>query len=112
VQTPQVIRRSEQSLLVTQVLAVDRHVCGRMVVQLDCRLDRLPFVWSEARLVSRSSRARKIVWLAVRRPSRVDMVLSEDVTAIRLPADLHMGDLLEFPGRSLAAVYTARADLS
>ena len=99
-------------MLVTQVQAVDRHFTGRMVVQLDCRLDRLPFVWSEARLLSRPSHARSRLWLVVRRPSRVDMVYSEDVLAVRLPADLRLGDLLAVPERSLAAVNAMRAELS
>jgi hypothetical protein len=108
--TPLVVRRSTTPILVSQVLAVDRHSCGRMVVQLDCRLDRLPFVWSQARLVSRSSRSRKVLWLAVRRPSRVDLVDSTDVVAIRLPADLQMGDLLEIPGRPGLALETLDAN--
>jgi hypothetical protein len=103
---------SGQPLLVTQVVAVDRHCSGRRVVQLDARLDRLPFVWSEARLISRPRVARSVLWLAIRKPSRVDMVFSDDVLAIRLPADLRFGDLLAIPPRSLAAVDALRAELS
>jgi hypothetical protein len=110
--TPSVVRRATEPVLVSQVLAVDRHSCGRMVVQLDCRLDRLPFIWSRARLVSRSSHARSVLWLAVRRPSRVDMVESTDVVAIRLPADLQMGDLLEIPARPSRALDELPAELS
>jgi hypothetical protein len=99
-------------VLVTQVLAVDRHFSGRMVVQLDCRLDRLPFIWSEARLLSRSSGARTITWLVVRRPSRIDMVLADDVVAIPLPADLRLGDLLALPGRTLTSATALRSQLS
>jgi len=114
--TPLVVNETDDAtdlpLLVTQVQAVDRHACGRPVLQLDCRLDRLPFVWSQARLFSRSSRARSVLWLAVRRPSRVDIVVSEDVVALPLPADLRLGDLLAIPGRSRAAANAARAELS
>jgi hypothetical protein len=110
--TPLVVRRSAQPVLVSQVVAVDRHSCGRRVVQLDCRLDRLPFIWSRAHLVSRTSHARNVLWLVVRRPSRIDMVDTDDVLAIRLPADLHMGDLLEIPGRSSVAADARVADFS
>jgi hypothetical protein len=98
--------------LVAQVQAVDRHVSGRMVALLDCRLDSLPFAWSEARLFNRPSRARMRTWLVIRRPSRVDMVYSDDVLAIRLPADLRLGDLLVVPSRSQVAVDALRAELS
>jgi hypothetical protein len=107
-----VTHRTDQAVLVAQVVAIDRHYSGRRVVQLDCRLDQLPFAWSEARLLSRSSRARSVLWLAIRRPSRVDMVLSDDVAAIRLPADLRPGDLVVIPGRSVAAVDALRDQLS
>jgi hypothetical protein len=40
------------------------------------------------------------------------MVYSDDVVAVRLPADLRLGDLLAVPGRSLAAVNALRAELS
>jgi hypothetical protein len=103
---------SDDETLVAQVQAVDRHVSGRMVVLLDCRLDSLPFAWSEARLVNRSSRARMRTWLVIRRPSRVDMIYSDDVLAIRLPGDLRLGDLLVVPSRSRAAVDALRAELS
>jgi hypothetical protein len=98
--------------LVAQVQAVDRHISGRMVALLDCRLDSLPFAWSEARLANRSSRARMRTWLVIRRPSRVDMVYSDDVLAMRLPGDLRLGDLLVVPSRSRAAVDALRAELS
>ncbi len=110
--TPQVVRRSAQPVLVSQVVAVDRHSSGYRVVQLDCRLDRLPFIWSQARLISRTSYARSVLWLVVRRPSRIDMVDTDDVLAIRLPTDLHMGDLLEIPGRSSVAAEDRLSELS
>jgi hypothetical protein len=106
---PEVVRVTDDlETLVTQVQAVDRHVTGRLVVQLDCRLDRLPYAWSEARLISRRSRARDRTWLVVRRPSRVDMVYSDDVLAIRLPGDLRLGDLLAIPRRDAAAIDALR----
>ena len=111
--SPQVVRLSHDiPMLITQVQAIDRHVTGPMVVQLDARIDQLPFAWSEARLLNRHSPTRSRLWLVVRRPSRVDMVYADDVTAIRLPSDLHMGDLLAIPGRSSAAVSAFRAELS
>jgi hypothetical protein len=102
----------DDETLVAQVQAVDRHVSGRMVALLDCPLDSLPFAWSEARLINRPSRARMRTWLVVRRPSRVDIVYSDDVLAIRLPGDLRLGDLLVIPSRSRAAVDGVRAELS
>ena len=110
---PAVTRLSgEIPILVTQVLAVDRHFTGRMIAQLDCRLDRAPYAWSEARLLTRHSLARSHLWLVVRRPSRIDMVCTDDVVAVRLPADLQLGDLLAVPERSLTAVDALRAELS
>ena len=79
-----------------------------MVVLLDRRIDNLPFAWPEARLVSRHSRARSRIWLVVRRPGPVDIVDTDDVLAVRLPADLRLGDLLAVPVRSVAAVDAAR----
>ena len=111
--SPEATRLSDEiPILVAQVQAVDRHISGRMVAQVDCRLDRLPYAWSEARLVGRPSTARSRLWLVVRRPSRVDMIYSDDVVAVRLPADLRFGDLLAVPERSLAAVRALRAELS
>jgi hypothetical protein len=107
-----VVDRLGQALLVTQVVAIDRHYSGRRVVQFDCRLDRLPFAWSEARLLSRTSRSRSVLWLVIRRPSRIDMVFSDDVLAIPLPIDLRFGDLVAVPGRTVAAVDAVRAELS
>jgi hypothetical protein len=103
---------SDDETLVAQVQAVDRHISGRMVAQLDCRLDRLPFAWSEALLLSRPSRARMRTWLVIRKPSRVDIIYSDDVIAIRLPGDLRLGDLLAIPRRSLGAIEALRAGIS
>jgi hypothetical protein len=111
--SPEVARVTDEiPVLVAQVQAVDRHVSGRPVIQLDCRMDDLPFAWSEARLLNRHSSARARLWLVVRRPSRIDMIYSEDVLALRLPSDLRLGDLLAVPSRSLAAVDALRAELS
>jgi hypothetical protein len=106
---PEVSRVTDDlETLVAQVQAVDRHVTGQLVVQLDCRLDRLPFAWSEARLISRRSSARDRTWLVIRRPSRVDIVFADDVLAIRLPGDLRLGDLLAIPRREVAAIDALR----
>jgi hypothetical protein len=40
------------------------------------------------------------------------MVFSDDVLAIRLPADLRFGDLLAIPARSLTAVDALRSEFS
>jgi hypothetical protein len=100
------------SVLVAQVQAVDRHCSGRTVVQLDRRIDNLPFAWSEARLLNRHSSARSRLTLVVRRPSRVDMVFSDDVIAARLPSDVRMGDLVAVPARTVEAVDALRSRFS
>jgi hypothetical protein len=91
--------RTEDAVLITRVLAVDRHDCGLLVALTDRRLDDAPVNWSRARLVNRVSRARRGRSLLVRRPSTVDIVQTTDVILVSLPGDLRMGDLLAIPSR-------------
>ncbi len=84
---------------ITQVLAVDQHECGLLVVLTDRRLDDAPVIWAGATLANRVSGKRARRCLLIRRSSRVDITRSTDVILTELPADLRMGDIIAIPLR-------------
>ncbi|HEX4442049.1 MAG TPA: hypothetical protein VHZ81_00620 [Galbitalea sp.] len=88
-------------VLVVRVIALAEHSTGPRIVQVDARLDNLRLIWSEARRVGGQSARRTHRVLVVRKPSTDDLVDTEDVLAITLPADLGVGDLLAIPSRPL-----------
>jgi len=71
-----------RSVLVSRVVARDRHQAGPPVLLLDAKLDKLPVAWSEIRLVGRPSRLRKRLFLVIRRAGRTDITTSKDVIAL------------------------------
>jgi len=91
---------TDTAAVIAQVLAVDVHACGWLVIQTDRRLDTARVIWAGAELMSRRSRARVRRCLLVRRPSRIDITLSTDVVVAYLPVDVRMGDLLSLPARA------------
>jgi hypothetical protein len=91
------------AVLIVRIIAVTRHASGLTVVQVDACLDNLRLVWSEARLFGRAPSGRRKMTLVVRRPGTIDLDVTDDVIAARLPRDLRVGDLLAIPSRSIQA---------
>ena len=89
------------AVLVVRVLAVTHHASGAQIAQVDARLDNLRLVWSETRLMGRMSTARPRTLLIVRRPDTTDLSATSDVIAVTLPRDVHTGDLLVIPSRTI-----------
>jgi hypothetical protein len=92
---------TETAVLVVRVLAAERHASGLTAVEFDARLDNLRIVWSEGRVLGRRTAGRRRLFLVSRRPGVADLAVTTDVSAMRLPVDLHVGDLVAFPSRSI-----------
>jgi hypothetical protein len=94
---------TETAVLVVRVVAAERHASGLTAVEFDARLDNLRIVWSEGRVFGRRTAGRRRLFLVSRRPGVADLASTTNVSAMRLPLDLRVGDLVAFPSRSIPA---------
>jgi len=92
------------AVLVVRITAVGHYATRNLIVQTDARLDNLPLIWSETRLINRASTARSAMILIDRR-SPADISSRDDVLAVELPSDLRVGDLLAIPSRSMTTTW-------
>jgi hypothetical protein len=88
-------------VLVVRVTAIGHYARKFLTVDTDARLDNLRLIWSEARVLNRTSTAKPVLVLIERHSPGGDDHPGGDVLAVELPRDLEIGDLLAIPSRSI-----------
>ena len=87
--------RRDRAVVVVRVTAVLKNWDAAPVVLIDACLDTVPAVWSETRLIGRTSTAKATTAIVLGGDSHQTSCTERGVVA--LPADLREGDLLAIP---------------
>lgn len=93
-----------KAILVVRIMSVGRSSANNLVVRTDAQPGNVRLIWSETRLINRASTARSdAIILGGEYAPEADPSASERVSAVDLPSDLRVGDLLAIPGRTNTA---------